>query len=1158
MEEEIRKHLELGDVEAAFELLKNHISTLNDRKVGEDFVVLHSNYEINKNRQTVGLDYNKEFHAQAVAGILHLLDRGKKKEVGQGRKYRFKEELRKLRRWQIERIIHQLEVPFASQRLSDRSEKDERIDTLIQYCGQHLGFEILQLAIDQVRTKVSFREQIWLLIYRFLSLFLPGKWILKSMKKRFSEPYGANLVREYLKDFSSEMVEWNKGTLTYIPQNATIKQGSGKIGKDYVDSVSKASSIKRIRSELKQLSGLRKGGTMASAQIASLDSKSKVVRNASRVLMNASHPLIVLGDPGTGKSMTIREVGRRLADIQQHKRFPDMVVYIPLSTYTENNLAGDPGEIIELVRKNIPDHFRRLKDLVPYLMEKGKLILLFDGMDEMVRDKYGTRIKKLSQFAENRFPKVKTLFACRINDFSPEFEHKQLILLPFDKKRVRKYVRNNFSFPLRIDGKSLSEAEFLTRLYEQEDVVGQITNPFSLFLVTNYIKENEAFPEDKTDLFRRYFYSVFRNVLPDIDDEKIDHLLEVHSEFAFLITSQISGAFGTVTGLDWNSDPAEAADSLEIGKRAGLLLPSPGQEESFRFSHHRLQEFLTAYYISKNPSLELDWDQLLAVPRWQETLIYLISIDQETRALDTLESYLRSIPEISWPSTESTLDIRQESDFGDRLVLASRVIQAVGKPKGKLPASFIYRFSKALEFLSEKGNPISLIKVLWCWKNAILLSLPDPFPQAMNSEVQWVRNQALALLGSNMVLKKRLKEFLPNQILHDLNSRKFLGKIPFYLKFIREHQPRKGLKQLFAGMVFSFLGYVMVWTTTILILWGIIVVYPIDGISFEGYFLILIALTISLAYLFATGPLIDELGYPACFLTLFALFILPKGNPYGVELEYFISFSWGVIGFIYSIFSVVTHFGFTWLFLGNIGNVKLINAKTKALGNDYKSIGFHFSTLRTIAICYLGMIIGEVIVAWEAVFALNGVSRIWFVAFLGFLLFWFMIDIVGLGSFFEDNPEGDSSFGKRLIVFMVGLFLLGLIYGGIILIAVYKDDIPAIYWIMISLLTILFLVSIIAISVKFYNGYLKYKLRLIRLSSPSLAITYLERTSNPFSQERALRSLTPRRFEMSNSEFKSFLEELESHITNKEPVHSTYWKLRFEIENIIRQEIEDI
>jgi len=62
------------------------------------------------------------------------------------------------------------------------------------------------------------------------------------------------------------------------------------------------------------LAGRIRGGDSASAQIAAMNRRSRVVRNLLRAIESARDPLILLGEPGSGKTMTLQAATKARAD----------------------------------------------------------------------------------------------------------------------------------------------------------------------------------------------------------------------------------------------------------------------------------------------------------------------------------------------------------------------------------------------------------------------------------------------------------------------------------------------------------------------------------------------------------------------------------------------------------------------------------------------------------------------------------------------------------------------------------------------------------------------------------------------------------------------------------------------------------------------------
>ena len=151
-------------------------------------------------------------------------------------------------------------------------------------------------------------------------------------------------------------------------------------------------------------------------------------------------------------------------------------------------MGAGPNDVEKFIIDRIPKAHSRLLQYFGQLKEEGRLIILFDSMDEMERRLYGARVALLSDYAGSHYPAVKTLFACRTNDFSPKFIHRQLVLLEYDERQMRNYLRNNFRpLPIRIQGKDYDANKLAHHLTRTSELAETARNPLTLYLLCNYL-----------------------------------------------------------------------------------------------------------------------------------------------------------------------------------------------------------------------------------------------------------------------------------------------------------------------------------------------------------------------------------------------------------------------------------------------------------------------------------------------------------------------------------------------------------------------------------------------------------------------------------------------------------------------------------------------
>jgi hypothetical protein len=119
-----------------------------------------------------------------------------------------------------------------------------------------------------------------------------------------------------------------------------------------------------IQRVIRQIVGREHGGDSASAQIAAVNRRSRVIRDIIRTLLESSDPLVLLGDPGTGKTMTLQQAALRLFDSEIKRVFPVVTLYVRLGEFY---VAGPvtPDHVWKYVKASVspkisPDLQRRV------------------------------------------------------------------------------------------------------------------------------------------------------------------------------------------------------------------------------------------------------------------------------------------------------------------------------------------------------------------------------------------------------------------------------------------------------------------------------------------------------------------------------------------------------------------------------------------------------------------------------------------------------------------------------------------------------------------------------------------------------------------------------------------------------------------------------
>jgi hypothetical protein len=570
------------------------------------------------------------------------------------------------------------------------------------------------------------------------------------------------------------------------------------------------------------------GGDGMTAEISAFTRRSRRIRNIVRRLLSARTPLVLLGEPGSGKSLTLQYTLRAIADQELRRQYPTACLLLRMGEFHSSGPV-QAEDIWEYVSSR--PETAEIWHLIPRLAETGRLLVMFDGLDEMSREGYSESLAGLSTFAQQLHQgkrRIPTLFSCRVADFSPAFQHRRLLLLPFNRSQVRAYLREQDTlFPLRIDGIDWSPDSLATYLVQAELPV-QATNPFILWMLCQYLRSHGRWPQSRVQLLEHTAVATYEAKYGTVSDRLRAADFAAWARLALEITLRNQGS---AIALKEAVSVCGSAEAVARGKHCGILIESRDQIGGsagvmLRFDHHRWQEYFAAVELARgtdapNP-IPLN-PQAFDSPRLQETLINVALLDGRNDLFAQLDAFVQEQVDLfALLEPGEKLPYDEEAVFADRIEFVGRLIAESSRDHvGVVSQTLSSAFEAATRSLAALGRATSQVKVLSAAWKARAPYLDEVVEQVFQSETGWARGHAVAVASYPGGLQSPERS-LETEMTRSLAAGTFLHGVAEFPRIGRISKARGVWPLTILGSLLSFAS-IAAFVAILLVLRGVVV-----------------------------------------------------------------------------------------------------------------------------------------------------------------------------------------------------------------------------------------------------------------------------------------------------------------------------------------------
>jgi hypothetical protein len=378
----------------------------------------------------------------------------------------------------------------------------------------------------------------------------------------------------------------------------------------------------------------------AEVEIIKQDSKlRKLSKLTDAVQKNRNNTFLILGEPGSGKSVSLRKLCYLFA--QQTAKSKVIPIYINLKEW---QFEGNPTT--ESLKLFVIDYLKGLDrpELTKYLFEKvdgeityfeklysyGFLYFIFDSFDEIPQvltshDKSVTIVnvtKTISRFIEGS--KTNGILASRYYKLPERFISKiTLRLLPFDDLSISKTL---IKYGINDD---MIKHIFLHR----PDLIQLLGNPFSLMLFVNYFVDNKKLPINQVELYESFTNKSLQNKIQEYGftitlEDSINQL----EKMAKIMFDNEKGFEISISSVKGNKNSLlKVIELLKIAKLGRGLVRD---KNVFGFVHRRFVEyFMVKNMLDKNINISLDTIPNMGQYRDSLVLFAELATEKEAQAI---------------------------------------------------------------------------------------------------------------------------------------------------------------------------------------------------------------------------------------------------------------------------------------------------------------------------------------------------------------------------------------------------------------------------------------------------------------------------------------------------------------------------------------------
>ncbi|WP_445173457.1 NACHT domain-containing protein [Microcoleus sp.] len=497
-------------------------------------------------------------------------------------------------------------------------------------------------------------------------------------------------------------------------------------------------------------------------------------------IANQKQYLMVLGQPGAGKSTFLRKIGLEALKGKEggfkHDRIP---VFIELKSFTSSQID---------IEKLIVEEFRicgfpSSEQFIAKALEQGKLLILLDGLDEVPTVNTNEVINKIQNFVD-RYDKNSFIVSCRTAAYRNNFQRfTDVKLADFDDAQIEQFIGNWFQLDVDKQAGTAQKCWELLQKPEYAAAKELAHTPLLLTFLCLIYDRSQNFPNNRSAIYKEALRILLQEWAAEKRIQKEEIYQGLHTELEESLLSEIAySGFDTdklffsqrevveeiKTFLAGNLNAPKHLDGEVVLKaiavQQGILVERA--QDVFSFSHLTLQEYLTAQYIADNNLIEQLVTCHLFDERWQEVFLLVAGLVRTKNGADDLLLLMEKEAQKYIINTPKLQGLLQWADA------ATKDSEGDFKPVGKRAAAILYAYAYAYANANANANANGMgYDIANAIRNAYAIAVVNGIAIAYHYAY------ALAYAKVNGIAIANAEEFKKIKIFKDVNWTELIAQL---------------------------------------------------------------------------------------------------------------------------------------------------------------------------------------------------------------------------------------------------------------------------------------------------------------------------------------------------------------------------------------------